>query len=52
VPVREGPRRAGDPPRLVASAAKAKQELGWQPKYLDLAETIATAWQWESNRRY
>ncbi len=52
VPAEYGPRREGDPPRLVASAAKAKGELGWQPRYLDLAETIATAWAWEQNRRY
>src|SRR5579872_6290032 len=47
----EGARRPGDPPRLVASAAKAKEELGWTPEFLDLKETIATAWQWEQNRR-
>jgi UDP-glucose-4-epimerase GalE len=47
-----GPRRPGDPPRLVASAAKAKSELGWRSRYGDLAETIATAWRWEQNRRY
>lgn len=48
----EQPRRAGDPPRLVASAAKAKSELGWQPRYQHLDEIVATAWQWEQNRRY
>jgi UDP-glucose 4-epimerase len=48
----EGPRRPGDPPRLVASAAKAKRELGWKPRYVQLEETIATAWNWEQNRRY
>jgi UDP-glucose 4-epimerase len=52
VPLKEGPRREGDPPRLVASAARAKREIGWQPRYPDLEETIATAWQWEQNRRY
>ncbi len=52
VPVVEGPRREGDPPRLVASAAKAKSELGWAPRYGDLEETITTAWNWEQNRRY
>lgn len=48
----EGPRRPGDPPRLVASAAKAKEELGWAPKYIGLEEIVATAWRWEQNRRY
>ena len=51
-PVLEGPRREGDPPRLVASAGKARTELGWKPKYLDLEETITTAWNWEQRRRY
>src|SRR5262245_14265413 len=36
VPVKEGPRRAGDPPSLVANAEKIRKELGWQPKYADL----------------
>ncbi len=48
----EGPRRPGDPPRLVASAGKAKRELGWTPKYEDLRDTVSTAWNWEQNRRY
>ncbi len=52
IPVTEGPRRPGDPPRLVASAAKAKSELGWKPEYLDIEKTIATAWNWETHRRY
>ena len=30
VPVRESPRRAGDPADLVASAAKADAEMGWR----------------------
>lgn len=52
VPVEEGPRRPGDPPRLVASAKKAKEELGWAPKYTDLSETVKTAWNWEQKRHY
>lgn len=48
----EGARRAGDPPRLVASAAKAKAELGWAPRYLDLRGIVETAWNWEQNRKY
>ena len=39
-------RRPGDPPRLVASAAKAIRELGWQPQFLKLEDIVATAWQW------
>ena len=48
----EQPRRAGDPPRLVASAAKAKQKLNWRPQFQDLEQTITTAWNWEQKRRY
>lgn len=46
VPVKEGPRRAGDPPALVASAGKIQRELGWQPHYAELRPIIETAWNW------
>ena len=42
----EKPRRPGDPPRLVASAAKARHELGWLPKYPKLEDIVSTAWAW------
>ncbi|MDB6058711.1 MAG: galE [Verrucomicrobiales bacterium] len=42
----EKPRRAGDPPRLIASAGKAHSELGWKPKYPKLDQIIGTAWEW------
>ena len=45
--VHEEPRRAGDPPRLVADASKARQLLGWQPRHDDLDSIIADAWRWE-----
>lgn len=41
-----GERRPGDPAILVASSEKAQRELGWQPKYNDLATIIETAWKW------
>lgn len=47
VKVEEGPRRTGDPARLVADAALAKRELGWQPQYADLKTIIRHAWAWE-----
>lgn len=47
VPVTYAPRREGDPARLVADANRAKQVLGWQPKYADLALIIQHAWAWE-----
>jgi UDP-glucose-4-epimerase GalE len=46
VPVKEGPRRAGDPPTLVASADKIRTELGWAPKYDNLKAILETAWRW------
>lgn len=42
----EKPKRPGDPPRLVASAQKAKSELGWKPKFPKLEQIISTAWEW------
>jgi UDP-glucose 4-epimerase len=42
------PRRAGDPARLVADATRARQVLGWQPRYAGLEDIIAHAWRWES----
>lgn len=49
VPVKEGPRRAGDPPVLVACADKARQELGWQPRYTELRPIVETAWNWHKS---
>ena len=40
------PRRPGDPSHLVANAEKARQILGWQPAYPDLATIIRTDWEW------
>lgn len=40
----EGPRRQGDPPRLVANAQKAQRELGWTPRYTSLHDMISHAW--------
>jgi UDP-glucose 4-epimerase len=42
----EKPRRAGDPPRLIASSEKIKTELGWQPKFQSLDRIIESAWNW------
>ncbi|MCU0785978.1 MAG: UDP-glucose 4-epimerase GalE [Verrucomicrobia bacterium] len=46
IPAVEKPRRPGDPPRLVAAAAKAINELGWKPKFPKLEDIVATAWAW------
>lgn len=50
IAIQEGERRPGDPPRLVASAAKIKSTLGWRPAFTDLSAIIQTAWQWEQKR--
>lgn len=42
-----GPRRAGDPARLVASSGLAKREFGWQPR-LSLDAIVETAWRWHT----
>jgi UDP-glucose 4-epimerase len=42
----EAPRRAGDPPILVASSQKIRHELGWVPAKPDLATMIGDAWEW------
>lgn len=42
-----GPRRAGDPAKLVASNDKIKDLLGWQPRHDDLRFIIETAFRWE-----
>jgi UDP-glucose-4-epimerase GalE len=46
IPVKEGPRRPGDPPALVAAADKIQRELGWQPRYRELRPIVETAWNW------
>ena len=52
IPVREGSRRPGDPPRLEADATKAKKELGWKPCYDDPRQIIESAWNWSSKRHH
>ncbi|MDX3387720.1 UDP-glucose 4-epimerase GalE [Streptomyces niveiscabiei] len=45
VPEIVAPRRGGDPAVLVASAATAREKLGWQPSRADLAGIVADAWE-------
>ncbi len=49
VPVKEGPRRAGDPPVLVASSEKIQKELGWRPRYYDIKSIVQSAWNWHKS---
>jgi UDP-glucose 4-epimerase len=46
-PVREAPRRSGDPAVLVAKADRIRELLGWRPRYNDLRTIVADAWRWE-----
>ena len=46
IPVNEMPRRAGDPPRLIAASEKITRELGWNPKFESLDAIIESAWKW------
>lgn len=46
IAVEVGPRRPGDPPRLVGDAERIRSALGWRPIYADLDTIIATAWHW------
>lgn len=48
IPVVEQPRRAGDSARLVASPAKIKKELGWEPKNTNLQDILSSAWEWHT----
>ena len=50
IAVRREPRRPGDPARLVADSALARNELGWNPQRAELERIIAHAWAWEQQR--
>jgi len=46
IPVRECPRRPGDPEALIATSEKARRELGWEPQSPRLEDMIESAWRW------
>lgn len=48
IPVKFGPRRPGDPARLVAAAEKARAVLGWKPQKPQLSASVSSAWAWMS----
>ena len=52
IPYEIGPRRAGDPPVLVASSAQAREKLGWTPKFDRIEPIIETAWAWHRAPAY
>lgn len=46
IPSQPGPRRSGDPARLVASSRHIREDLGWYPQYPSLHAIIESAWRW------
>lgn len=48
IPAVVGKRREGDPSKLIASSEKARRDLGWQPRYTNIEDIIASAWRWHS----
>jgi UDP-glucose 4-epimerase len=46
IPVAIQPRRPGDPAELIASSKRARNVLGWQPRYPELETIVASAWEW------
>jgi UDP-glucose 4-epimerase len=50
IPVEECERRPGDPAVLVAGSAKIKAELGWTPRFAELDQIVASAWDWHQKR--
>jgi UDP-glucose 4-epimerase len=50
--IREVPRRAGDPPVLIAKANRIKAVLDWRAKYDDLDAIVESSLNWERNPRY
>jgi len=52
VPHSVGARRAGDPPSLVADAARARELLGWTPQCSSLDRIVADALRWEAQPAY
>ncbi|PYP87393.1 MAG: UDP-glucose 4-epimerase GalE [Blastocatellia bacterium AA13] len=46
IPVRSQPARCGDPSILIADATKARELLGWSPRYSELSEILRSDWEW------
>jgi UDP-arabinose 4-epimerase len=50
VPTHDSPRRAGDPPVLVADPGRAVRLLGWKPRFPELDAIVESAWKWHSSQ--
>jgi UDP-glucose 4-epimerase len=48
IEVKFEPRRAGDPPRLIADSSKAREVLGWEPRFTGLDPIVRSAWEWKA----
>ena len=48
----EEPRRAGDPPMLIAKADRVRKILNWEPQFDDLDIIVKTSLAWEEHKRY
>ena len=49
IPAVTAPRRAGDPPELIADARLARELLGWTPRYTTIESIVETAWRWHQS---
>ncbi len=45
-------RRPGDPAKLVGSCDKAREVLGWNPRYADIDTIVGHAWKWHERAEY
>ena len=50
VPFEAAPRRPGDPPALVADPSRARETLGWTPRYPGLETIVEHAWRWHTRQ--
>lgn len=49
IPTVIGPRRAGDPPQLIADARSAQKVLNWHPRFTQIQGIVQTAWRWHQS---
>lgn len=47
LPVKDMPRRAGDPPALACNSARLQRELGWKPNHASIEQIVDSALKWE-----
>lgn len=52
IPTEAAPRRAGDPPVLIASPDKIMRDLGWNPRHSELDRIIESAWRWHQTHPF